>query len=133
MSCRGVHVAPAAHGRAMRAALLPFPFGGAPRARGTVVEDSAIPLARGGVVAVEVACPVPSGLLEIFGPGCKGALALGDARGTIATRRVALPRGATLTWRVTLPAFLRRSGQALFAQARAANGATRVSRFAVRM
>lgn len=131
MSCRTVHVAPPPHGRAMRAALLPFPFGGAPQARSTVIEDPAIPLS-GGVAAVQVTCPVPSGLLEIFGAGCKGTLALGDARGTLATRRVALARGGMLVWRVPLPAALQRAGQVLYAQARAANGATRVSRFAIR-
>jgi hypothetical protein len=131
MSCRTVHVAPAAHGRAMRAALLPFPFGGAPRARGTVVEDSAIPVAH-GVAAIQVTCPVPIGLLEIFGPGCTGTLALGDAHGTLATRRVALARGRALAWHVALPPALQRAGQVLYAEARARNGATRVSRFAIR-
>jgi hypothetical protein len=135
MTCRTVHVAPAAGMASMRSAPLPFPFAAAPQARSQIIADQPIALA-GGAVLVRVTCPVPAGLLEIFGPGCRGRLTLARDRLVLATRRLALSRGATLTWNVPLPAPLRSlaarpAGLALHASATATRDATRTTSFTV--
>jgi hypothetical protein len=135
MTCRTVHVAPAAGRGPLRSVPLPFPFAAASRARSEIIADQPLSL-TGGAVLVRVACPVAVGLLEIFGPGCRGTLTLARDHTVLATRRLALRRGVALTWSVPLPAALRdlakrQAGFALQASGTATGGATRTTSFAV--
>lgn len=102
IDCETVEVgAPAGGSMTVPTLIYPFPAR-EDNDRSTVRVKTTLGL-QGGAVVVRVRCQIAIGLLAADGPGCAGTLRMTRTGGfEMATKRVALSRGRTLTWRVPL-------------------------------
>lgn len=103
IDCENGRVAPPRGGGRMTIPTLPFPFAKLrDRGRGTIAVEPLLPLRR-GTILLRVSCPAGLGLLELVdAPGCRGRVRFSRSGAEMATRRVYVPRGGTITIRLPL-------------------------------
>jgi hypothetical protein len=139
IDCESARVAPEPGGARLTVPTLPFPFAGVNDAgRSTIAVEPLLPL-RGDAMALRVSCPAGLGLLELVRAlPCSGRVRFTRSDGfDMGTQRVSVPRGGTITLRLTLDrsrALARRAaGLAVVATALPSRGhVSRALRFRVR-
>jgi RTX calcium-binding nonapeptide repeat (4 copies) len=102
IDCETAEVGPVAGGR-MTVPTLIYPFPARDDAGRSTVRVKPVLALQGGAIVVHVRCQLAIGLLANDGPGCTGTLRMVRSGGfAMATKKVDLARGRTLTWRVPL-------------------------------
>lgn len=103
IDCESTRVAPPPGGIRMTTPTLPFPFASVnDRSRSTIAVEPLLPL-QGGAIVLRVSCPAGLGLLELVRAlPCTGRVRFTRPGSEMGVRRIAIPRGRTITVRLPL-------------------------------